>query len=137
MASPLDEPEFRRWREDAGQALAGARVQHEAGIASWACFQSEQAAQLAIKALLHALGLGPWGHDLDKLRRRLEEGGLPVPDEVTSAGRRLGRFYIPARYADAHAEDSAARHYDAGDSAQALADAGLVLRWVDDAWDGL
>ncbi|MGH2736718.1 MAG: HEPN domain-containing protein [Actinomycetota bacterium] len=45
-------------------ARRAADVQHAAALHNWACFAAEQAAQLALKGLLHGLGLGPWGHDL-------------------------------------------------------------------------
>jgi HEPN domain-containing protein len=59
----LDGVELGRWRDDRPRARA-ARIQAEAGIYNWSCLAAEQAAQLAVKALLHELGRGPRGHDL-------------------------------------------------------------------------
>lgn len=39
---------------------------------NWRCFLAEQAAQMAMKALLHGLGRGPWGHDLMELGKALD-----------------------------------------------------------------
>src|SRR5206468_3938142 len=50
---PLDEDEFHRWRGEADRALSGARAQGDLGLHNWACFGAEQAAQLALKGLLH------------------------------------------------------------------------------------
>jgi HEPN domain-containing protein len=134
---PLDGPEFERWRAEADRALAGARVQADADLHNWACFAAEQAAQLATKALLHGLGRGPWGHDLVRLGDLVREAGVQLPDAVLDAMRRLGRHYIPARYPDAHPEGPAAAHYGASDSAEAIADADVVLAFVDGAWSAL
>jgi len=41
--APLDREEFRRWREEADRALAGARLQAGAGLHNWARFAAEQA----------------------------------------------------------------------------------------------
>src|SRR5688500_8337850 len=103
MRAPLDEEEFRRWRAEGDRALAGARLQADAGLHNWACFAAEQAAQLAVRGLLHGLGRGPWGHDLPQLGQSLADAGVSIPMAVEDALRRLGRHYIPARYPDAHA----------------------------------
>jgi len=57
----LDAEEFGRWRSEADNALAGARVQADAELHNWACFSAEQAAKVAVKALLHGLGRAPLG----------------------------------------------------------------------------
>ncbi len=134
---PLDEPEYRRWRDEADQALAGARAQAEVGIHNWACFGAEQAAQLAMKALLHGLGRGPWGHDLLRLGAMAEEAGLVLSDPVADALERLARHYIPARYPDAHAAGSPATRYGHRASKEALFDGELVLAFADETWEQL
>lgn len=131
---PLDADEFRRWREEASRARDGARHEADAGLHNWSCFLSEQAAQLAMKALLHGLGKGPWGYDLLRLGQETDGAGIAVPSEAHDALARLARHYIPARYPDAHASGSASSRYRASDSAQAFADAEQVLAFVDAAW---
>jgi HEPN domain-containing protein len=134
---PLDVEELRRWRDEADRALAGARLQADAGLANWACFAAEQAAQLAVKGLLHGLGRAPWGHDLVRLVEALTAAGLGVPDEAADAARRLSRHYIPARYPDAHPSGPPGTHYGARDAEEALADARTILALVDRLWDEL
>jgi HEPN domain-containing protein len=134
---PLDEEEFQRWREEADRALAGARLQADAGLSNWACFAAEQAAQLALKGLLHGLGRAPWGHDLVRLGELAVAAGLEPPEETTDALRRLGRHYIPARYPDAHPSGPPGMHYGPADSAEALRDSTGVLAFVDRTWTGL
>ncbi len=134
---PLDEEEYRRWRDEAGRALRGARLQGEAGLHNWACFSAEQAAQLAVKGLLHGVGAGPWGHDLVRLGEALVEQGISLPARLADALRRLSRHYIPARYPDAHPSGPPGLHYGESDAAEALADADAVTRFVDEAWGQL
>jgi HEPN domain-containing protein len=133
----VDDAEFRRWRAEADRALAGARVQAGAGLHNWACFAAEQAAQLGVKALLHGLGRGPWGHDLVALGSRVEDAGLSLPGDLEDRLRRLGRHYIPARYPDAHPSGPPGVHYGEADAAEAIADAEAILRFVDRAWGSL
>ena len=137
MRPPLDEPEFSRWREEADRALGGAAREAEARNHNWSCFLAEQAAQLAVKALLHGLGRAPWGHDLEQLTRAVGEAGVELSDEVTAAARLLARHYIPARYPDAHPAASAGSRYVADDSAGALGAAEALLGFVDRTWRSL
>lgn len=132
---PLDEEEFRRWRDEADRALEAARVQAGAELHNWACFAAEQGAQLALKALLHGLGRGPWGHDLVRLGELAAEAGVDVPADVAAALRRLSRHYIPARYPDAHPSGPPSAHYGASDADEAVADALRVLEFADGEWE--
>ncbi len=133
----LDREEFERWRQEAGRALEGARVQAGAGLHNWACFAAEQAGQLALKALLHGLGRGPWGHDLMRLSEMVQAAGLEMPEEVVATLRRLGRHYIPSRDPDAHAAGFPGVHYGPEDAREAIADAERVLAYVDQTWRSL
>jgi HEPN domain-containing protein len=137
MGVPLDEAEYRRWREDAERTLASARHQLEGGYFNWACFTAEQAAQQAVKALLHGMGRAPWGHDLLALLDSVATAGLTVPAEAREGALRLARHYIPARYPDAHAAGPAAARYGAADAKEGIADAATVLAFVDAGWGRL
>jgi HEPN domain-containing protein len=131
----LDRDEFTRWRSEADRALQSARVQASAGLHNWACFAAEQAAQLAVKALLHGLGKAPWGHDLVRLGERVRELAREGwPPEIDVHVRRLSRHYIPARYPDAHPSGPAAAHYGPEEAEEAVADARRVLEAVDAVW---
>lgn len=134
----FDEAEYRRWRDEAEGAARGAHIQGEAGLHNWACFLAEQAAQLAVKGLLHGVGRGAWGHDLVVLGERLEEAvGRSNPASLSAALQRLSRHYIPARYPDAHPGGTPAEHYGPEDVAQALDDMRSVLDHVDELWSSL
>ena len=133
----LDREEYGRWRAEAGRALRGAHLQAREGLHNWACFAAEQAAQLAVKGLLHGIGSGPWGHDLVHLGQLVAEGGISVPVDTADRMRRLGRHYIPARYPDAHPSGPAGSHYGEADAAEAIGDAEAVLGFVDGAWEEL
>jgi HEPN domain-containing protein len=137
VALPLDEDEYRRWRDEADRALTGARVQADAELFNWACFAAEQAAQLALKGLLHGLGRAPWGHDVVRLADSARAASLDVPLAVEDRLRRLSRHYIPARYPDAHPSGAPGAHYGASDAEEAIGDTVEVLAFVDRLWDGL
>ena len=133
--APLDRPEFQRWRNEADRALQSARANAAADLHNWACFAAEQAAQLGLKALLHGLGRGPWGHDLVELGRACAAAGADPPDDLSSRLLRLSRHYIPSRYPDAHAAGAAGDRYGPADSSEAMEDAETTLRFVDERWE--
>jgi HEPN domain-containing protein len=116
----VDGPEFRRWRGLADGALEMARLgTHH----NWRCFLAEQAAQMAMKALLHGLGRGPWGHDLVELGKALAEAlEGPLDSSLADALRRLSLVSDPAD------------KFTAADAEQAITDAELVVAEVDDIW---
>lgn len=137
VSAPLDRDEYARWRDEAGRAIRHAQLAADDGLHNWACFSAEQAAQLAVKALLHGLGRAPWGHDLVGFGDSMRAAGLSVPADVGDALLRLARHYMPARYPDAHAAGSPGARYGATDAEQALGDARDVIGLVDRAWDEL
>lgn len=62
------------------------------------CFEAQQAAEKAIKALLLHLGVRfPYTHDLADLLHLVEKAGKAVPKPVKDAGR-LTRFALVTRY---------------------------------------
>lgn len=134
----LDHEEHRRWETAATEARGSAAVQAQAGFHQWACFMAEQASQLWVKALLHGIGDGAWGHDLVALGRRVEEAtSSALPAEVAAALRRLSRFYIPTRYPDAHPGGSPGEHFGPDDAASALVDADALAAFTSGVWRSL
>ena len=130
----LDSEEFDRWRGEADRALLSARLQRREALYNWACFSAEQGAQLAVKGLLHGLGRGPWGHDLDRLGALLVTAGVAVPGAIVDRMHRLTRHYIPARYPDAHPGGQPGDHYGARDADEAIWDAERIIAFVDRVW---
>lgn len=127
----FDEPEFDRWRAEADSALAAADA---VAAPNWAAFLCEQAAQLAVKALLGGIGSVAKGHDLLVLATALEREGVAVPDELRGPLAELSRLYIPARYADAHPAGSPGDHYVPEDAQRARVHAVAVMAWIDGVW---
>jgi HEPN domain-containing protein len=135
VASPLDRDEFERWRTQSRSAAETAALAADGGRHDWSCFLWEQAAQLAVKGLLHGLGLDAWGHDLTVLSARAAEAlGKGWAAAASQAAARLSRHYIPTRYPDAHASGAPSSHYTEADTTQAESDARRILETVDRSW---
>lgn len=130
----FDDAEFDRWREAADDALRAARDNAAAGWSNWACMIAEQAAQLAAKAVLHAVGRGDRarGHDLVKLFDvAVELTSFEFTADRRAAAVRLARHYQPTRYPDALPGGTPRSYYTRDDAEEALVDAELLVRGVD------
>ena len=62
------------------------------------CFNAQQAAEKAIKAVLIALEVRfPYAHDLSELLRLVEQAGQALPEHIRQAAR-LSDYAVEARY---------------------------------------
>ncbi len=93
------------------------------------CFDAQQAAEKALKALCIERGIEfPYVHDLARLITLLQDEGQPMPDEVTEAGR-LTRYAVFTRYPGL--DDPVTEE----DHNRAVSIAERVVEWVEDRLD--
>ncbi len=89
------------------------------------CFEAQQAAEKAIKALMIERGIDfPYVHDIARLLSLLRESGEAIPDAVGNA-RKLTRFATVTRYPMNQVVTE--QHYQ-----EAVAVAEAVLRWAEE-----
>lgn len=118
------------WLAQAKRDLEQARWSLEGGFHEWACFVCQQAAEKAVKAVYQRLGAESWGHSVVSLLEGLEEQ-VDVPNEVDDCGRRLDRYYVPARYPNGWESGAPKDYYREDDAEQAVGCAERVLRFCD------
>ena len=115
--------------EDAEDFLGAALDLYKTGRWSKVCFNAQQAAELALKALLNFYGIERRGRTLVDL---LEE--LTSIDErfreFYEAVRILDQYYIPTRYANAFASGPARRYFTESQARQAIGLAESILNRV-------
>lgn len=133
----LDRGEFERWFRTARRNLESARGDMERGDYNWACFKSHQAAELALKALLHGLGLPAYGHSLTRLLNEVADRKMSVPGDLWNDARELDRYYVPTRYPNAWPEGSPFEYYTGADAEKAIYSSERILLWVEDSWRSL
>lgn len=133
----LDEGEYERWMRAAKRNLESARGDLERGDYNWACFKAQQAAEVAVKALLHGLGLPAFGHSVSRLLKEFEGRGIDVPEGLLRSAKALDKLYVPTRYPNAWAEGAPHEYYTEVDAADAIRHAESVLRWVEETWGSL
>ena len=93
---PADDP--REWLNRARSNLAHAQIESADVFYEDLCFDAQQAAEKAIKAVLISRGEPfPFVHELKELLRRLECNGLNIPKYVWEADK-LSRFAVVTRY---------------------------------------
>ena len=91
-----DDP--REWLNRARSNLIRAKSRIEGVYLEDLCFDAQQAAEKAVKALLIHLGIEyPYVHDLVELLTLAEQAGRGVPESVKQASR-LTRYAIVTRY---------------------------------------
>jgi len=96
--------------KDADDFLGAAKDLLITGRWAKVCFNCQQAAELALKAALNALGLEIRGHDLSLLLGELARYE-PEISRLSEDARRLDQYYIATRYANVFYSGSAMEHY--------------------------
>jgi HEPN domain-containing protein/predicted nucleotidyltransferase len=119
---PPDNP--RQWLNRARSNLRRSAVRAEGVYLEDLCYDAQQAAEKAIKAVFIAHGIRfPFVHDLDALVTALVESGQAVPEEVRQATW-LTRFAGGGRYPTAAVVNES-------EHGRAAAAAGAVVDWAE------
>lgn len=121
---PPDDP--RQWLSRARSNLARAKAKIPDVYLEDLCFDAQQAAEKAIKAVLLKKKIAfPYVHDLARLLTLLEESGEEIPEVVRQA-ENLTRYAVVTRYPGL-TEPVTEEHYQ-----EAVANAEAVVRWAED-----
>ena len=119
---PPDDP--REWLNRARSNLAMAKNRVEGAYLEDLCFEAQQAAEKAIKAVMMKRNIEfPYVHDLGRLLTLLEQAGEGVPPAVASA-RTLTPYAVDTRYPGTSEPVDEQQYHDAIEIADA------VIRWA-------
>ena len=100
MAKRYSPDDPREWLNRARSNLARAKAKRKGVYLEDLCFDAQQAAEKAIKALLIKRDVAfPYVHDLAELLTLVEKAGQPVPERIKQAAK-LSRFAVFTRYPD-------------------------------------
>jgi HEPN domain-containing protein len=131
MPQPRDLPERlapddpREWLNRAWGNLRRARLVSPGIYLEDLCFDAQQAAEKAFKALLLSRSLPfPFTHDLSRLLSEVDVNGIEVPEEILDAAR-LTRYAVSTRYPGTTEEVTSEDHLSAVRIAEA------VVTWVE------
>lgn len=116
----------REWLNRAKSNLAQEKTKTEGIYLEDLCFNAQQCAEKAIKALLIELGLKfPYTHNVTELLTLVEKSGQKIPEEIKRAGI-LSDYAVESRYPGIF-EPVTEEEYQ-----EAVTIAGNVVRWVDE-----
>ena len=115
----------REWLNRARSNLALAQSDTVGAMNEDLCFEAQQAAEKAVKAVFIQNGvIFPYIHDLDALLKRLERSGVKIPKYVRQADE-LTKFALVTRY------PRLARVVTKREYRRAVRIAESVLRWAE------
>ncbi|MEM4622380.1 MAG: HEPN domain-containing protein [Sulfolobales archaeon] len=118
---------FRDWLKQSERNAMSALANYREGIFEEVCFESHQAAEKAIKALLNYLHKERRGHSLLFL---LSEALVEVPEEIKQCVLYLDKHYIPSRYPDVYDEGTPSDYYTKEDAEGCLSCMSKIIDWV-------
>ena len=121
--------EAKRWFMQALRDLKAAKDSLEDGNYEWSCFQAQQAAEKAVKALLYAHGRSSWGHSIVELLDYIREIEN-ISEDLYIYARELDRHYIPSRYPNAFESGYPGMYYDETTSRRAIEASKTLIEWV-------
>ena len=121
--------EARRWFLQALRDAKASEHSLASGDYEWSCFQAQQAAEKAAKALLYAHGASAWGHSVTELLEYLKRFEN-VPEELVAVAHELDRHYIPSRYPNAYASGYPGMYYDKQAAEKCVSQAKTFIEWV-------
>jgi len=121
--------EARRRYMQALRDLEAASDSHGDGNYEWACFQAQQAAEKAVKALLYGYGASGWGHSVVELLEALRRY-TDVSEDLYVAERELDRHYIPSRCPNAFPSGYPGVYYDRSTAERAIETLKRIIDWV-------
>ena len=116
------------WMEQANILLHQAKWLRKGKFYPGSCFNSQQAAEMALKALLQSKHIDAWGHMLTKLLAKMPSD-IVVPDEVHAAAAVLDKMYTPPRYPNGFEEGVPRDYFRASDADDGLAMAELIIKF--------
>lgn len=123
--------EALRWLKQAENDLGAARNSLDTGNYEWACFQSQQSAEKALKSALYSKGFRKiLTHSIFELVKALTdfESGF---NKLKKEAKVLDSVYIPARYPNGIAGDLAPfEYYEREDAEECITYAELILEMV-------
>jgi HEPN domain-containing protein len=120
--------EAGRWFRQAEHDLEAADISMKGGSSAWACFQSQQAAEKAVKALLYEAGyrkiLSHSVYELLLEARKITDG-VPLLEQEA---KMLDNVYITSRYPNGLAgRMTPSEYYTREDAERCLRSAGSIL----------
>jgi len=131
MSVEKERHEAARWLGQARADLRAAESSIAAGVFEWACFQSQQAAEKALKAFWLHYSFDPWGHSLLMLIEEFPDDQLrSAISPLLPQAKALDKLYIPTRYPNSLPDSIPSEVYTEPEARSAIESARQVIEAV-------
>ncbi|MBS3772421.1 MAG: HEPN domain-containing protein [Bacteroidales bacterium] len=117
---------YKDWLRQAKRKLESAKWDLKGNFYEDACFSSQQAAELAAKALLEKKGRTEIGHSIFFLLSKLPD----IPKELLDEAKILDRYYIPTRYPNGFANGAPMDYFEEKTAKEAIDFAQNIIRFI-------
>ena len=121
--------EAQRWFSQATHDLEAVKISIDGGMFDWACFQSQQSAEKAVKAFLF---LHRRRSIISHSIRQLVEDCIEIDArcEVLRPAKKLDQYYIPTRCPNGLPEETPYRFYTKEDAEECVTCAEKVIAYL-------
>ena len=119
------------WMAQAKRDLEHASKDVADGYYEHACFEAEQAAEKAVKAVYLRRHEDAWGHRVAKLLEGIGEDDRPGQDLIDDA-KILDQMYVSTRYPNGFESGAPMDFYTREQAQDAVRRADRIIRWCDD-----
>jgi HEPN domain-containing protein len=121
----------RDWMAQAKRDLEHAAKDVADGYYEHACFEAQQAAEKAVKAVYMRLHAEAWGHRVARLLEELDLGAARLPSELIDDAKLLDQFYVPTRYPNGFESGAPMEFFTKEQAADAVRRADKIIRWCE------
>jgi HEPN domain-containing protein len=119
------------WLKQAHSDLSAAEDSAGSMHFEWACFQAQQAAEKALKALIISKGSESRIHSINYLLTSLPED-IKADDQMKHAAKELDKYYIPTRYPDSFSTGIPKDFFTSEDARRAIASAKKIIGFAEE-----
>ncbi len=132
---------FKDWLNQAIQDINAASDSIKNEHYEWACFQAQQSAEKALKALLLFINIDAWGHGLIHLLKEWKSNVDQIMEEKSQIDdnkfndliekcQELDRHYIQPRYPNGFASGYPAEYYNKKIAEECINNANTIIKFV-------
>jgi len=121
----------KRWLRQAEADIRAAQGSLKNHNYEWACFQSQQAGEKALKALWHYYSFDPWGHSVVKLIQEFPKNEIKNSlILLLNRAKELDKLYIPTRYPNGLPDLTPSEVYTEEEASKAIESSKIIIEEI-------
>jgi len=120
-----------RWLRQAKADIKAAQGSIKNNSYEWACFQSQQAAEKALKALWYYYSFDPWGHSAAKLIQEFPQNRIKESlNSLLNKAKELDKLYIPTRYPNSLPDLTPSEIFTKEEASRAVGSSKIIIKEI-------